>query len=108
INVGVAWILSLKTRRGVLQKIRNLYLVVIGRWPRWTSSSQGRLPCFIDARVDVGIWFAPVRSAVDRQAGPSSMVILKRGSRERLCSWQSLITPSHRETLRWKYFVHHR
>jgi len=33
INVGVAWILSLKTRREVLQKIRNLYLVVIGRWP---------------------------------------------------------------------------
>ena len=29
INVGVAWILSLKTR--VLQKIHNLYLVVIGQ-----------------------------------------------------------------------------
>jgi hypothetical protein len=26
---------------------------------------------------------------------------------DRLCSWQWLITPSYRETLRWKYFVHH-
>ena len=43
--------------------------------PHWTSPSQGRLPCFIEARVDLGIWFAPVRSAVDRQVRPSSMVI---------------------------------
>jgi RNA recognition motif-containing protein len=50
------------------------------------------LPCFIDARVDLGIWFALAQSAVGRQAGVLLDGDLKPGSRERLCSWQSRIT----------------
>ena len=62
---------------------------------RWTSHARARRPCFIDAKVDLGISFALVRSAVDRQVRAFLSGDLKPGSRERLRSWQPLSTPSH-------------
>jgi cold-inducible RNA-binding protein len=55
-------------------------------------ASSRSFPCFIDARVDLGIWFCSSAKRGRSSGGVFLDGDLKPGSRERLCNWQSGIT----------------